>query len=74
MRVTYDRSVNIAYLLLDGEISFGRVKNSYQCDINEVGGMINLDFDGEGKLIGIEVLAANQLLSKNLLDEAEIIG
>ena len=73
MRVTYDRSVDAAYILLEGGISFGRAKNSYQCDINKVGGMINLDFDTEGKLIGIEVLSAKHLLPKDLLDQAGMV-
>jgi uncharacterized protein YuzE len=53
MKTTYDRSVNAAYILLDDNIYFGRVKNCYQCDINKVGGMINLDFDADGRLVGI---------------------
>ena len=74
MKTTYDRSVNAAYILLDDNIYFGRVKNSYPCDINKVGGMINLDFDADGRLVGIEVLDARHLLPKELLDQAEIIG
>ncbi|MFF2014325.1 DUF2283 domain-containing protein [Streptomyces sp. NPDC058195] len=31
----------------------------------EVGGMINLDFDEQGRLIGIEVLAANSKLPES---------
>jgi len=74
MKTTYDRLANAAYILLEDYIYFGLVKNSYQCDINEVGGMINLDFDAGGKLVGIEVLGASHLLPKELLDQAEIIG
>ncbi|WP_330288836.1 DUF2283 domain-containing protein [Streptomyces sp. NBC_00576] len=33
--------------------------------------MINLDFDKEGRLIGIEVLAASSKLPKHLLESAE---
>jgi uncharacterized protein YuzE len=43
----------------------------YPCDPVEVGGMINLDFDEQGRLIGIEVLAASSKLPKYLLESAE---
>jgi uncharacterized protein YuzE len=74
MKTKYDRSVNSAYILLEDKIYFGRVKKTYPCDINEVGGMINLNFDAEGRLVGIEVLDASTLLPKELLDQAEIVG
>jgi len=34
----------------------------YPCDPVEVGGMINLDFDENGRLVGVEVLAASSKL------------
>ena len=36
----------------------------------EIGGMINLDFDSDNRLLGIEVLGASQLLSPGLLSMA----
>jgi len=74
MKTKYDRSVNSAYIFLEDKIYFGRVKKTYPCDINEVGGMINLDFDVDGRLVGVEVLDASKLLPKELLDQAEIVG
>jgi len=74
MRVTYDKNVNAAYIYIVDNIEPGGVENTYPCDPNDVNGMINLDFDKEGKLIGIEVLGADKKLSKELLDKAEIIG
>ncbi|WP_185011044.1 DUF2283 domain-containing protein [Crossiella cryophila] len=41
------------------------------CDPIEVDGMINLGFDGDGRLIGIEVLAATSKLPRRLLDAAK---
>jgi len=38
----------------------------YACDPVEVGGMINLDFNAEGRLIGIEVLGASARLPSEL--------
>jgi uncharacterized protein YuzE len=43
----------------------------YPCDPVDVGGMINLDFDGDGRLVGVEVLAASSKLPQYLLDAAE---
>lgn len=43
----------------------------YACDPVGVGGMINLDFDEQGRLIGIEVLAASSKLPAYLLQSAE---
>jgi uncharacterized protein YuzE len=43
----------------------------YPCDPVKVGGMINLDFDEQGHLIGIEVLAAISKLPKHLLGASE---
>lgn len=74
MKITYDKSVEAAYVQLADEIKPGGVKKTYPCDPIEVKGMINLNFDEEGKLVGIEVLGANNKLPKELLEKAEIIG
>ena len=67
LTVRYDESVNAAYLAF-AEIEPGDVVSMYACDPVAVGGMINLDFDSEGRLIGIEVLDARRLLPESLLD------
>lgn len=43
----------------------------YLCDPVDVDGMINLDFDEQGRLIGIEILAARSKLPQYLLRSAE---
>ena len=53
------------YYLVD--IPPGGVKHTYPCDPQEVKGMINLDFDEEGRLLGIEVLDASKKLPPDLL-------
>jgi uncharacterized protein YuzE len=63
VRITYDESVNAAYAYLADEIPPGGVKHVYPCDPLAVNGMINLDFDIEGRLVGIEVLGASVLLA-----------
>jgi uncharacterized protein YuzE len=76
MKITYDKSVDAAYIYLggEGENKPGWVKKTYSCDPQEAGGMINLDFDSEGRLGGIEILDASKKLSKEVLDSATIIG
>lgn len=71
MRVTYDASVDAAYIQLVDNIGAGGVENTYPCDPREVGGMINLDLDSAGRLVGIEVLDASKLLPPEVLEHAE---
>lgn len=71
MRVTYEPSVDAAYLQLVDEIGAGGIAKTYPCDPNEVAGMINLDFDSAGRLVGIEVLDASKLLPPGVLESAE---
>jgi len=73
VRITYDRQVNAAYISLTGRVST-KPARMYACDPIDVDGMINLDFDDEDRLIGIEVLAASSKLPQQLLDAAEQIG
>ncbi len=70
MRITYDRTVDAAYIYLIDDNRSGKVKKTYPCDPVEVKGMINLDFDNEGRLIGIEVLDASNKLPSELLSLA----
>ena len=78
MRITYDRSVDAAYIYFVPSIILGDVKKTYSCNPIEVNGQINLDFNESGRLIGIligiEVLGASQKLPADLLSHAEIIG
>ncbi|GIF62192.1 hypothetical protein Ais01nite_02270 [Asanoa ishikariensis] len=73
-RVTYDPGANAAYVYLSDPQSRVASKKVYACDPIEVGGMINLDFDEEGRLVGIEVLAARSKLAHYVLDGAEAPG
>jgi uncharacterized protein YuzE len=67
MKISYDAKVDAAYIYLAEEIGVGHVAKTYSCDPVEVGGEINLDFDAEGHLIGIEVLDASKKLPTGLL-------
>ncbi|CAN5182585.1 hypothetical protein BH10PSE3_BH10PSE3_17330 [soil metagenome] len=61
IEATYDRQVDAAYISLK-KVDPGGVAKTYTCDIDEVGGVINLDFDQKGQLVGIEILDAFTLL------------
>lgn len=76
MKITYSKKADAVYIYLisNEEIKPMWVKKTYPCDTVEVNGMINLDFDNDGKLGGIEILDASKKLSKEILDMAEIIG
>jgi uncharacterized protein YuzE len=69
MRITYDASADAAYLQLVDEIGAGGVARTYLCDPRETGGMINLDFDSAGRLIGIEILDASRFLPPEVISE-----
>jgi uncharacterized protein YuzE len=67
MHIKYDATVDAAYIYLVDFITSGGVAKTYPCDPREVGGEINLDFDSEGRLLGVEVLDASKKLYASLL-------
>ncbi|MDV9188548.1 DUF2283 domain-containing protein [Streptomyces sp. SR27] len=71
LRVTYDKTANAAYVYLTDPQVRTRSSRMYPCDPVEASGMINLDFDEQGRLIGIEVLAADSKLPEYLLESSE---
>ncbi|WNF31064.1 DUF2283 domain-containing protein [Streptomyces sp. C11-1] len=71
VRVTYDETVDAAYVYLTEPQSRAESARMYPCASADIDAMINLDFDEQGRLIGIEVLAASSKLPKYLLQSAE---
>lgn len=67
MRILYDRQTDTAYIQLSDNT---RKARTHACDPIDVNGEINLDFDREGELIGIEVQDAKRLLTPDLLATA----
>lgn len=65
--IRYDAEADAAYIQLAPEVRADGVARTYMCDPLEVGGMINLDFDDMGRLIGIEVLDASKRLPPGVL-------
>ena len=56
LRVTHDPEINASYIYLTGSIEPGGVKKTVSATPG-----INLDFDADGHLIGIELIGAGQL-------------
>lgn len=74
LKVTYDRQVDAAYIYFEDPAKAGApgsAVKTYECDPIAVDGMINLDFDEEGRVIGIEILDARSKLPPYLLGTAE---
>jgi uncharacterized protein YuzE len=70
VRVTYDADSNAAMIYLV-PIGPGEVATTVVGD--DEAGSVNLDFDREGRLIGIEVLRARQTLPPQVIEQAEKI-
>lgn len=68
VRVTYDKKVDAAYVYFIDPQAPAKAARMYPCDPVGGGGMINLDFDEQHRLISIEVLAARSKLPKHLLE------
>ncbi|MGW7284546.1 DUF2283 domain-containing protein [Streptomyces sp. NPDC054847] len=68
--ITYDAVANAAYIYLTRAGEHPQSARMYPCDPVAVDGMINLDFDADGVLIGIEVLDARSKLPRHVLDSA----
>jgi uncharacterized protein YuzE len=67
MRFTYEDRSGSLYLELSTAGESRMVAKTYPCDPIEVGGIINLDFDKDGHLIGIEILGTTTLLRPSVL-------
>lgn len=66
IRVTYDHSANAAFIYL-ATIGPGKIART----VEAVPQTVLLDFDDEGRLLGIEVLNARRMLPRAFLDRAE---
>jgi len=66
MRVTYDSEADAAYIYLR-EIEGGGAKHTCPIQCEHASGMIVLDLDADGRLIGIEVVGAQSGLPSELL-------
>lgn len=65
MHLTYAKEVDAAYIYFKTPLKKGEIKKTV--DINED---IFLDFDKQGRILGLEVLDAKKKLDKKLMKQA----
>lgn len=70
MKIVYDKAIDAAYIYLVEDIATSGVAKTYPCDPLEINAEINLDFDVEGRLIGIEVQDASKVLPEGLIPKS----
>lgn len=66
LRCSYDSVADAAYIYFDHPISAGGVHRTVPFDPADVG-MVNLDVDDAGRLLGLEVLGAKNRLPAAML-------
>ena len=67
MKFEYDKDVDAAYIYLEYPIKEGEAKKTIE--LNED---IIVDFNEEGKLLGVEILNASKVLNKKTLLQAQV--
>ena len=67
MKLEYDKEADAAYIYLKHPIGEAEAKETVKVNEN-----ITIDFDKDGKLIGVEILDASKLLSKKELLNAQL--
>jgi uncharacterized protein YuzE len=71
MRITYDPSVDAAYIVIVDPIEPGSSRTQIQIPhSDELHADFILDFDAEGSLLGIEILSASKGLKPETLARA----
>lgn len=68
MRFEYDKDVDAAYIYLENSIEDGQAEKTIALNDN-----IILDFDKNGKLLGVEILTASKILNKKSLLDAQSV-
>lgn len=66
-RMRYDREADAAYICVAEGSPVGGVARTVSVDPWDIGGMVTLDLDHEGRIVGIEVMDASSKLSRELL-------
>jgi uncharacterized protein YuzE len=74
MTTTFDAEADAAYIYLAGGIPAGGVARTVVVEDPRVAGMVNLDFDSDGRLVGVEVVGAMDVLSQSLLEVLSAAG
>lgn len=67
MRIEYDRENDTAYIYVVDAISPGEAVSQVAVEPPNGNADVSLDFDGNGRLLGIEVIGAEAVLSPSVL-------
>lgn len=70
LKSRYDRIADAAYIYVKYPIDDGEVEETVPAEVaseTPIGSGINLDFDREGRLLGIEILGASRMLEEDVL-------
>jgi uncharacterized protein YuzE len=69
LKLEYDKEADAAYINLTQMIKPGEVEDTIMLgqEDDRVKTMINLDFDKDGRLLGLEVMDASKVLRSDLL-------
>ncbi len=70
MRMSYDSEANAAYLAIEEDISSGSATENVVVERAGRGDIV-LDFSSDGRLLGVEVIGARELLSTAVLSTAD---
>jgi uncharacterized protein YuzE len=73
VRTTYDPEANAAYVYLVESVKPGEVAYSRHANIALDRAAITVDFDEDGRVLGIELLGADRLLRAESIEAAQDI-
>jgi len=73
VKVTFDKSVNAVYIYTVATIPPGRVGKTVSVDLENTSGQLNIDMDDTGKILGIEILGASNLLPDDFFRQFELL-
>jgi uncharacterized protein YuzE len=68
IEISYDAEADAAYLYVQARGPSREVASTRLCQIELESAAINVDFDGNGRIAGIELLGASRLLPQALID------
>ena len=74
MKITYDPEVDAVYIQLVDKVSPGQASEQIHSILTHGGkGEVTLDFDANGKMLGIEILNAKEVLPESAIHSATTI-